>query len=165
MDRSYEIIATKQSEKYKCKNIFPTSSNIAIHASELCGGEGDDKEFVVMGESREDLLEKDMIVMRRSKEFRREEVVMCEEDEIAVTGVDRDRNVEKEETRRISRLLLLAVGRKVVAFPIFQESHILTKEEMHAMGPGISSVEDEMRDVEGCGGSNAEEHIGFTSRQ
>ncbi|GJU36336.1 hypothetical protein Tco_1184690 [Tanacetum coccineum] len=30
-DRSYEIIATKQSEKYKCKNIFPTSSNIAIH--------------------------------------------------------------------------------------------------------------------------------------
>ncbi|GJS96991.1 hypothetical protein Tco_0803959 [Tanacetum coccineum] len=32
-DRSYDIIATKQSEKYKCRNIFPTSSNIAIHAS------------------------------------------------------------------------------------------------------------------------------------
>nr|GEV27432.1 hypothetical protein [Tanacetum cinerariifolium] len=31
-DRSYEIIATKQGEKYKCKNIFPTSSNIAIRA-------------------------------------------------------------------------------------------------------------------------------------
>nr|GEW19464.1 zf-CCHC domain-containing protein/UBN2 domain-containing protein [Tanacetum cinerariifolium] len=41
-DRSYEIIATKQSEKYKCKNIFPTSSNIAIHAN----GEED----VVIGE-------------------------------------------------------------------------------------------------------------------
>nr|GEU47645.1 hypothetical protein [Tanacetum cinerariifolium] len=44
-------------------------------------GEGGDKEFVVMGESREDLLEEDMIVMRRSKEFRKEEVVMCEDDE------------------------------------------------------------------------------------
>ncbi|GJW34562.1 hypothetical protein Tco_0054594 [Tanacetum coccineum] len=44
-DRSYEIIATKQSKKYKCKNISPTSSNIAIHASK-----GNDKEFVVMGE-------------------------------------------------------------------------------------------------------------------
>nr|GEY93973.1 hypothetical protein [Tanacetum cinerariifolium] len=46
-------------------------------------GEGDDKEFVVMGESREDLLEEDMIVMRRSEEFRREEVIMCEEYGIA----------------------------------------------------------------------------------
>ncbi|GKB49102.1 hypothetical protein Tco_0899855 [Tanacetum coccineum] len=38
-DRSYEIIATKQSEKYKCKNIIPTSSNIAIHASGKTRGE------------------------------------------------------------------------------------------------------------------------------
>ncbi|GJR81037.1 retrovirus-related pol polyprotein from transposon TNT 1-94 [Tanacetum coccineum] len=32
--RSYDIIATKQSEKYKCKDIFPTSSNIAFHESQ-----------------------------------------------------------------------------------------------------------------------------------
>nr|GEX23150.1 hypothetical protein [Tanacetum cinerariifolium] len=61
-DRSYEIIATKQSEKYKCKNTFSTSSNIAIHATPkvddvtLVEGvfdgafSGDEEEDVVMGE-------------------------------------------------------------------------------------------------------------------
>ncbi|GJS44852.1 ribonuclease H-like domain-containing protein [Tanacetum coccineum] len=68
-------------------------------------GEGDDKEFVMMGEVGGVLLgggdgKEDMIVMRRSEEFRREEVVMCEEDKIDVARVNR--NAEKEETRRIS---------------------------------------------------------------
>ncbi|GKA26578.1 hypothetical protein Tco_0712687 [Tanacetum coccineum] len=53
-------------------------------------GKGCDKELVVMGEvggvllgggDGGDVLEEDMRIMKRSEEFRREEVIECEEDE------------------------------------------------------------------------------------
>ncbi|GJS07319.1 peroxidase 27-like protein [Tanacetum coccineum] len=70
---------------------------------EFCGGEEDEKELVEMGEvgegpfgegKGEDFFEDDMRIMKRKEKFRREDLNIC----IAVAGVDRDRDAEKEET-------------------------------------------------------------------
>ncbi|GJS31813.1 hypothetical protein Tco_0492433 [Tanacetum coccineum] len=78
----------------------------------FCGGEGDKKELVDIGEvgkgpfgegEGEDFFKDDMRIMKGNERFRREDLNMCDEDVCTVVaGVDRDRDAEKEETGRIS---------------------------------------------------------------
>ncbi|GJX89779.1 hypothetical protein Tco_0343105 [Tanacetum coccineum] len=79
-------LALDKEERRDEKEEFGSLKSRSNNVSDQKIGKGDDKEFVVMGEVGEVLLgggdsEEDMIVIRRSEEFRREKEVMCEEDE------------------------------------------------------------------------------------
>ncbi|GJV95070.1 hypothetical protein Tco_1546647 [Tanacetum coccineum] len=102
---------------------------------EFCGGEEDERELFEIGETRADLLEDDIEILRKSERFRREEIrrsVLFRMERMAGPKGNRVKVAEKEETRKfcgspddgpiyIRGSPFIFDGRSLEAYEIFQK--------------------------------------------